>query len=152
MRGTLPSLRALRAAPFLLLALAGCGQPERELREWQPSDHQLPEGYQEADSAEAPPADPAAALYGTFCAQCHGASGRGDGPGRPPMARMPSFTDPAFHAARTDEQLAGVITNGLGGFMPAFGDRVSPEGVAALVRHVRGFGGGAAAGAGSTAP
>jgi mono/diheme cytochrome c family protein len=61
------------------------------------------------------------------------------------MARMPSFADPALQASRTDAQLAEVITNGRGGFMPAFGDRVSPEGVAALVRHVRGFGAPAAA-------
>ncbi|GAB4209535.1 MAG: hypothetical protein OHK0013_29060 [Sandaracinaceae bacterium] len=147
MRGTLPSLRALRAIRVIALlscpgGLAACaGEPSTAgLREWQPSDHQLPAGYREAEQAEAPPADPGAALYGTFCAQCHGPRGLGNGPGRPPMARMPSFADAAFQSARTDEQLADAIANGRGGFMPAFRDRVSPAGVAALVRTVRGFG------------
>jgi mono/diheme cytochrome c family protein len=141
MRGTLPSLRALCAIPAAALVLSACGgEPSVDgLREWQPSDHQLPEGYREAEQAEAPPADPGAALYASYCARCHGPRGRGDGPGRPPMARMPSFADATFHAARTDTQLADAITNGRGGFMPAFADRVSPAGVAALVRTVRSF-------------
>jgi mono/diheme cytochrome c family protein len=125
----------------LVPAVAGCGEGERELRPWQPSDHQLPEGYEEQEAAaEAPAADAGAALYASFCAECHGSSGRGDGPGRPPMARVASFADAAFQAARTDAQLAEAITRGVGGFMPDFGERISPEGINALVRYVRALG------------
>ena len=109
----------------------------------------MPEG-ETGDRTGAPDeidADPAAtearaatALFGSMCAQCHGQSGAGDGAGRPPVAQIPDFRDTAFQSARTDEQLAEVIANGRGGFMPAFGARLSPEGVAALVRHVRRLG------------
>lgn len=146
MRATLPnSSRSARVAFALALAaaVAACGTegPAGELREWRPSDHQLPEGYDEAAAEQqaAMAADPGAALYATHCASCHGPSGRGDGPGAPPMARVPSFVDPAIQA-RTDEQLAQVIVEGRGGFMPAFGDRLPPTGVAAIVRHLRSFG------------
>ncbi len=125
----------------MLPAAAGCGESQRELRPWQPSDHQLPEGYEEQEAqAEAPVADPGAALYASFCAECHGSSGVGNGPGRPPMASMPSFADATFQAGRTDAQLAEVITNGLGGFMPDFGEQISAAGIAALVQHVRTLG------------
>jgi len=134
MRGTLSNVRA--SALALCAALSACGEPAPELREWRPSDHQLPEGYPERDEAEAPRADPGATLYGTFCASCHGARGLGDGPGHPPMARMPSFADPAIQA-HSDAEWARVITEGRGGFMPAFGDRLSPEGVSAIVAHLR---------------
>lgn len=124
------------ALAVFTVGLTACGERQPELREWAPSDHQLPEGYPEGDEAEAPRAEPGVALYGAFCASCHGPAGAGNGPGRPPMARMPSFADPAIQA-HTDEEWARVITEGRGGFMPAFGDRVSPEGVAAIVRHLR---------------
>jgi mono/diheme cytochrome c family protein len=128
----------------LAASVTACGNegpPAGELREWRASDHQLPEGYDEAAAAQqaATATDAGAALYQTHCAGCHGLSGRGDGPSAPPMARVPSFADPAIQA-RTDEQLAQVIVQGRGGFMPAFGDRLPPSGVAAIVRHLRSFG------------
>jgi hypothetical protein len=56
------------------------------------------------------------------------------------VAPIADFTDVSFQSARTDDDIAQVIREGRGGFMPAFGDRLSPAGVAALVRHVRRFG------------
>ena len=70
------------------------------------------------------------------CATCHGAEGRGDGVGRPPGIAMPDMTTAAFHDARSDEALSEVIVKGRG-LMPAFGDQLSDDGVAAVVRHVR---------------
>lgn len=120
------------------------------MREWTPADHQPPEG-ETSDRTGAPDeidADPAAteasaanALFGALCASCHGADGSGNGPGRPPVAQVPDFHDATFQSSRSDEQMAQSILEGRGGFMPAFGGRLSPEGVAALVRHVRRLGG-----------
>ena len=146
MRATLPnSLRSVRSAVVLTLAFAGsaCGAdspPPGELRQWRPTDHQLPAGYDEAAAEQqaAVAADPGAALYATHCASCHGASGRGDGPGAPPMARVSSFADPAVQA-RSDAELTQVIVAGRGGFMPAFGERIPAGGIAAIVQHLRTF-------------
>lgn len=152
-----------RSALALVVLLAACGEPEsRDLREWTAADHQPPEG-ETGDRGGAPDedVDPAVAearaatsLFGAMCAQCHGPEGRGDGPGRPPVAQVPDFTSAEWQASRSDAQLATGISEGRGGFMPAFGDRLSPEGVAALVRHVRRLGGvlGAAGAATPEAP
>lgn len=131
---------------FLGLFLAAC-QERSALREWQPTDHQppaavTPEGQgAEAEPSASPEEDDArasAALWGMRCASCHGLAGRGDGPERPPGAALPDMTQPAYRSARSDAELATVIKNGRG-LMPAFGDQLSEEGVAALVRHVRRF-------------
>lgn len=130
-----PLWLALACAP----ALAACGsESASELREWRPSDHQLPADYDEAAEEAAVAADPGQALYATHCASCHGREGRGDGPGAPPMARMPSFATAAFQA-RTDEEITQVVVAGRGGFMPAFGGRLAAPGIAAVVRHLRSF-------------
>lgn len=133
-------IRVLLGGALLAGVLVACGgEPSSgELREWRPSDHQLPEGMDESSPDPTMAADPGAALYGTHCASCHGRSGRGDGPGAPPMARVPSFADPAIQA-RSDEELTQVIVAGRGGFMPAFGDRLAGPGIAAIVRHLRSF-------------
>lgn len=135
------SLRAAAVLALLLSAcvLSACGESSSgELREWRPSDHQLPEGMEESDPDPVTAADAGEALYTTHCATCHGRAGRGDGPGAPPMARVPSFADPTVQA-RSDEELTQVITAGRGGFMPAFGDRLAAPGIAAIVRHLRTF-------------
>ncbi|HJL28949.1 MAG TPA: hypothetical protein RMI62_07740, partial [Polyangiaceae bacterium LLY-WYZ-15_(1-7)] len=41
--------------------------------------------------------------------------------------------------SRTDQQIAAAIVRGQG-MMPAFGDRIAPQGVAALVGYIRAFG------------
>lgn len=126
------------AAVLTLLSLAGCEQ-SRELREWRPEDHQQPEGAVDAPETGASIADAAAGLFATQCAPCHGPDGRGGGPMAPPMAQMPDLTAAGLQSARTDAQLADAIRNGRGGFMPAFADEIGPEGIEALVRHVRGL-------------
>jgi mono/diheme cytochrome c family protein len=134
---------------WLALAIAGVGcsgEPPIE-REWTAADHGQPP---EADPARVPqepedaPAETpeerraraAGALWNVTCASCHGREGRGDGAGRPPGAQLPDFTDAAWQASRTDEQLADVITNGRN-LMPGFAKQINPEGVQVLVEHVR---------------
>ncbi len=129
--------RSLLAALPLALLACSSAPSSGELREWRPSDHQVPEGLDEAEaSATAPPPDPGEALYATHCAGCHGAGGAGDGPEAPPMARVPSFDDPRI-AALDDAAIGRAILEGRGGFMPSFRGRISPSGVEAIVRHVR---------------
>lgn len=120
--------------------LLGC-EGRRELREWQPSDHQpppavAPEGQGEGTEEGDPNARAASALWGMRCASCHGAGGRGDGEGKPPGAAIPDLTRAAYQSSRSDEQLHAVIKNGRN-MMPAFGDQLSDLGIDALVKHVR---------------
>lgn len=125
------------------LGLAGCEAPVQPLREWTPADHgQSPEP--DPSRLPAQPSAPeqggaaraAAALWNVSCASCHGRTGRGDGPGRPPGAQLPDLTAPALLAARSDAQLAEVIRNGRG-MMPSFAEKLRPEAIDALVAHVR---------------
>jgi mono/diheme cytochrome c family protein len=81
----------------------------------------------------------AQALWRVSCAGCHGPVGRGGGAELPPGAQVPNLADPAWQAKRSDEELAGVIREGRG-MMPAFGDRIRPGGIDALVAHVRSLG------------
>ena len=138
----MPSLALL-----VFVALSGCRETTTtDLAEWSPADHQQESVADEArgEAPEGGDADPeateiqaATSLFRALCAGCHGESGRGDGPQRPPVAPPVDFSGAAFQTGHTDEQLEASIRDGLGGFMPAFGDRLSPEGIAALVRHVR---------------
>lgn len=57
---------------------------------------------------------------------------------------MPDFTDAAWQESVTNEDIARVIVQGRGA-MPAFGDTLQPQGIAALVELIRAFGAAAAA-------
>lgn len=80
---------------------------------------------------------PIAETYGRQCAACHGERGRGDGRMarrfKPPPA---DFQDPEGVAKLTDEELVEVITDGRAS-MPAFGDVLSEDVVAAVAAYVR---------------
>jgi mono/diheme cytochrome c family protein len=69
-----------------------------------------------------------AALFGDSCAGCHGGDGSGGIGPRLAGTVVAKFPDPA-------DQIA-VVTNGRGG-MPAFGDRLSDEEIAAIVDYTR---------------
>lgn len=129
-----------------LLFAGGCGDEDRELREWRAEDHvqpAQPAPDQTTGEVEEPPpevvARAAAALYGARCASCHGVEGRGDGPEAPGGGDMPDFSSAQYHDTRSDEDLARAITMG-SGLMPAFGSQINQRGVAALVDHVRTLG------------
>jgi mono/diheme cytochrome c family protein len=52
-------------------------------------------------------------VYKTYCAACHGESGRGDGPAAGVMKPSPrDHTDRAYMSTLTDEELAKVIQMG----------------------------------------
>jgi mono/diheme cytochrome c family protein len=69
-----------------------------------------------------------AALYDDNCAGCHGGDGSGGIGPRLAGTVVAKYPDPA-------DQIA-VVTNGRGG-MPAFGDRLSDEEIAAIVDYTR---------------
>ena len=84
-----------------------------------------------------------AALYATYCAACHGAGGRGDGPNAahlpvPPAALASGDT----MSQRPDDTLFDTISGG-GAIMnrsprmPAWGATLTRQEIRALVRHIR---------------
>ena len=81
-----------------------------------------------ADGAEAAEIDPAA-VFADRCAGCHGPDGGG--------GRGPQLSDGRVAAAFPDiEDQIVVVTEGRGG-MPAFGDRLTPDEIRAVVAYSR---------------
>lgn len=80
---------------------------------------------------------PGQATYRQYCAPCHGAKGKGDGPAavafNPPPA---DFTNPESIPKLTDEQVMEVITKGRAS-MPAWGAILTPEQLAPLMDYLR---------------
>jgi mono/diheme cytochrome c family protein len=76
-------------------------------------------------------------LFMKLCQSCHGADGRGKQKksGREP----PDFTNPTWHASRSDAALLVSILEGAGTGMPAFNDQVQPGEARELVSYVRAF-------------
>jgi len=77
-------------------------------------------------------------IYRRYCLRCHGPKVDGISKGQK-MRQLPDFTSSAWQIRRSDVQLTTSITEGKGRFMPAFGDRLQPDEIQALVRYVRGF-------------
>lgn len=90
--------------------------------------------------AQGPAPGSAAALYGTLCANCHGATLQG--------GQGPSLVDAEWKHGEQDEDLARVIREGVPGSpMAAFRGVVTEEQIRALVIHLREFQARARAGA-----
>lgn len=144
--------RSVAALAFAALALVcGCRARADGLREWTAADHDRAEEEMKAAAAgSAAPAAPTAraaaaaealanvvdVTWRTQCAQCHGMTGRGDGP-RGQIIHARDMTDAAWQRSAKDDELANAIVNGRGK-MPSF--ELSPDLVAALVKKVRSFG------------
>src|SRR5262245_19071197 len=87
------------AATIAMLSLAGCGEG-RDVRQWTPADHSMPEGAADAPETGASREQVGAILFGARCAPCHGDDGAGDGPAAPPVATLPDLTSTAFQDAK----------------------------------------------------
>ncbi len=82
-------------------------------------------------------------LYASFCAPCHGTSGRGDGPNARYLPVRPTIhADSAYLSTRPDDTLFDAIYGG--GYilnrshrMPAFGLTLSRAEIWSLVRYLR---------------
>ena len=143
LRAVAPQLR--RAAfPLVLLFALGCNERPSDLREWKPTDHDHTDnpgsGQVQVDPNDAgAPAVPGLedvtiVAWQQNCTQCHGQLGRGDGP-RGPMLKATNLSDPAWQAAKTDEEIAATIKLGKGA-MPSF-KQLPDVTIANLVRLVR---------------
>jgi mono/diheme cytochrome c family protein len=86
------------------------------------------------------------AIYTAQCLACHGAAGKGDGPAAAGLNPAPvDFTSPIHRGHRREDQIAWV-TNGLPpSAMPAFGGKLAPADIEAVVDYVRSLGAAAAA-------
>ena len=92
--------------------------------------------------------DKAQVVFNERCSACHGTEGKGNGPAAGALNPKPrNYTDKAWQAAVTDEQLRKTITMGGAAvgkspIMPASPDLdEKPEVVEGLVKIVRKFGG-----------
>jgi cytochrome c553 len=97
--------------------------------------------------APATHADEAAAKgnFTTFCAKCHGDSGKGNGSGAATLATKPrDFTDCARMAKESDDMLFKVIKeggkpNGFSGDMQAWNNAFEDPEIKDLVAYIRTF-------------
>ena len=138
-------LRGFAYTPLWIAAALFACDSSTPLREWTPDDHGQP---LRADPSRVPSAaEPESAtgdtsaraartLWSAVCGKCHGVGGKGDGTARPPGATLADLSDPAWHAQRTDAQITQAIREGRG-MMPAFGKQLRPDGIDALVKHIR---------------
>ncbi len=84
-----------------------------------------------------PPDMPAGnATFKSKCVSCHGPDGAGTSAGR--SLNVVDLRSPAVQG-QSDAQLEQIVRNGLNN-MPAFGDSLSDQEIAAVVAHVRTLG------------
>jgi hypothetical protein len=74
-------------------------------------------------------------LYSRSCVRCHAVDGRGSWD----IPNVPDFSSARWHTYRSDDQLARVILEGWGAWMPAFRGAVTLDEAFALARHLRTF-------------
>jgi len=84
-------------------------------------------------------------VFEMYCVSCHGAKGVGDGVAAAALNPKPrNFTDSAYMAAKTDEQLKKVIVeggaaNGLSPMMAPWGGTLKPDEITNVLGYVRQF-------------
>jgi len=81
-------------------------------------------------------------LYQAYCAECHGVSGRGDGPSAALFNPPPADLRVHMAHGHTDGQLYDWIMNGMGATgMPAYRNQLSDDDVWNVINYIRTFAG-----------
>ncbi len=81
------------------------------------------------------------ALYQDNCAACHGAEGRGDGPGAANLPASPTnFLNQELMASRSANDLFESVQTGVGDAMPAYGDQLTEDEIWSLAAYIRQMG------------
>jgi copper transport protein len=122
----LPRPRLQPVLPLVVLVVAGIGLG---LLVSTHSDPPVSEEEARRENPVPPSAESIARgrmLFSANCAQCHGESGRGDGPLAPSLSIPPAnlYDHIPFHP---DQYFFNVITRGLSGVMPSFEAQLSEE-------------------------
>ena len=130
-----------------ILVLSACGKNSDP----PPPSSGSPGAKPESGPRRTPPAagggSQAEQMFATVCATCHGMDGSGRGPAAEALNPKPrDYTDPAWQASITDDQLKETILKGGQGVgkspmmpgQPQLKDQ--PEVLDGLVRIIRGFG------------
>ncbi len=88
-------------------------------------------------------ADDAKPVYDKSCANCHGVSGKGDGPAskmlKPPPPEMATAIKGMSDADLTKIIKEGGKAVGKSSLMPAFGSKLKDDQIQSLVEYVKGF-------------
>ncbi len=82
-------------------------------------------------------------LYATYCSNCHGASGKGDGLAAKSLPVKPAdHTDGNFMSQLSDKYLHDIISKGGSGvekspFMPAWGSLLKNQQIRSIISYMR---------------
>ena len=126
---------------FAAFLAAACDRPpSKDLTEWTPADHegeqrQGPSAKQGAKGDAGGTPALVEIAWRNQCANCHGESGRGDGP-QGPMFHAADLTNADWQGKVKDADIAASIQNGKGR-MPKFD--LPPDVVTGLVARIRSF-------------
>lgn len=133
-----------------LLVCVACGKGQEPPPPTSGSPTAQPESapsHAVAASGQMGPAQQARAMFDNLCAACHGHDGKGDGPAAASLNPKPrNYTDAAWQASVTDEQIKNTILLGGAGvgkspMMPAQPQlKNQPQVLDELVKIIRGFG------------
>ena len=83
-----------------------------------------------------------AAAYKKYCAFCHGADGKGNGPLAPKDSNPPDLTDATWTHGSTDGEVFTVIANGggAGSAMIAFKGKMPDQDIWHIINYLRSLG------------
>lgn len=76
-------------------------------------------------------------LYTRWCANCHGPTGKGDGPGAAAGGQPADLTDAAWDYGSSEGEIFSVIHDGTSNDMGAYGERMSDAEIWNVVNFVR---------------
>lgn len=79
-----------------------------------------------------------AAIYARECVDCHGETGRGDGPEAANLSRsVGDLADPTEMVFLSDDHISTLVAEGAGTDMPAYQDKLSTAEIQAVVAYAR---------------